>query len=100
MKYIKQSILDKRTSLLPLLDKEMQAITAKLSLLEEIKQALRKSKDIINDAEISSLVYSLENEKSKLKALASRWKSGIVKIAVGGLEKAGKTTFLLLRKVL
>lgn len=94
MKYIDDKIIEIRQRNLPTLEKEKNKINQEVDLLEQIKGKLLSLNPEFKKEKIDSLIKDLETEKIKIENIISRWKSGVIKIAVAGLEKAGKTTFL------
>ena len=94
MAYIDNEIIEARKSNTILLDKEIKKINQEQDFLCSLKGSLLSLNPEFGIRDIDSSINKLELEKSKITNIKSRWESGVIKIAVAGLEKAGKTTFL------
>ena len=94
MKYIDNEIISARKGNIPLLDNEIKKINQEQDCLCFLKGALLSIDPAVATRNIDSFISKLESEKRKVADIKHRWESGTIKIAVAGLEKAGKTTFL------
>lgn len=94
MKYIESEIISARKGNIPLLDNEIKRINQEQDCLCSLKGALLSIDPEVATRNIDFFINKLESEKRKVADIKHRWESGTIKIAVAGLEKAGKTTFL------
>ena len=94
MKYIDNEILNARKDNLSILDNEIKKINQEQDFLCSLKGVLLSIDPEVATRNIDFFVNKLESEKRKVVDIKQRWESGTIKIAVAGLEKAGKTTFL------
>ena len=97
MKYIDKSIINQRRLQLEKVDSLVSTIDNKISALDLLERSLSKisgTRSSENRKRIRECIEGYEKVRSKLCNIRKRWDSGVIRIAIGGLEKAGKTTFL------
>lgn len=97
MKYIDKSIINKRRLQIENVDSLVSSIDSKISALDLLEHSLSKisgTRSSENRKRIREYIEGYEKVRTKLCNIKKRWNSGVIRIAIGGLEKAGKTTFL------